>query len=150
MVQQYRKGKGKGKGKGKQGACRNCGESDHCCRDCANDKQDNSWTDGGIEESERQQCRQRCRQRMGRRQEHLEGSKGKGKDWYGIGKSQEWQGQNRQNDWSTPAWIGKNSTKGSSKGSVFSVDEASDSDWWTQSDGSQSCSHQKNKFTSAC
>ena len=26
---------------------------------------------------------------------------------------------------------------GSSKGSIYSVDEASDSDWWTQSDGSQ-------------
>ena len=27
--------------------------------------------------------------------------------------------------------------KGSSKGSIYSVDEASDSDWWTQSDRSQ-------------
>ena len=45
-VQQYRKGKGKGKGKGKKGACWNCG--DHHSRDCLNDKQDNSWTDGGA------------------------------------------------------------------------------------------------------
>ena len=32
--------------------------------------------------------------------------------------------KNRQNDWSTPAWKGKSSTKGSNKGSIFSVDEA--------------------------
>ena len=48
VVQQSSKGKGKGKGKGKKGACWNCGESDHCSRDCPNDKQDNSWTDGGT------------------------------------------------------------------------------------------------------
>ena len=43
MVQQYRKGKCKGKKR----ACWNCGGSDHYSRDCPNDKQDNSWTDGG-------------------------------------------------------------------------------------------------------
>ena len=43
-----RKGKGKGKGKGKKGASWNCGESDHYSGDCPNDKQDNSWTDGGA------------------------------------------------------------------------------------------------------
>ena len=48
MVQQFRKGQGKGKGKGKKGACWNCGESDHGTRDCLNDKQDNTWTDGGA------------------------------------------------------------------------------------------------------
>ena len=52
-------------------------------------------------------------------------------------RSQAWQGQNRLNDWSLPAWKGKNSTKVSSKGSTNSVDEASDSDWWARSDGSQ-------------
>ena len=26
----------------------NCGERDHYSRDCPNDKQDNSWTDGGA------------------------------------------------------------------------------------------------------
>ena len=44
MIQQFRKGKGKGK----KAVCWNCGESDHYCRDCRNDKQDNSWTDGGA------------------------------------------------------------------------------------------------------
>ena len=48
MVQQFRKGKGKGKGKGKKGVCWSCGESDHYSRDCPNDKQDSSCTDGGA------------------------------------------------------------------------------------------------------
>ena len=48
IVQQYRKGKGRGMGKGQKGACWNCGESDHYSRDCPNDKQDNSWRDGGA------------------------------------------------------------------------------------------------------
>ena len=38
MIQQFRKGKGRGK----KGVCWNCGESDHHCRECPNDKQDNS------------------------------------------------------------------------------------------------------------
>ena len=33
-------------------------------------------------------------------------------------------------------WKGKSSTKGSSKGSLYSVDEASDIDWWARSNGS--------------
>ena len=39
--------------------------------------------------------------------------------------------------------------KGSSKSSKDSVAEASDTDWWTQSDGSQ-FSKKKKKLTSAC
>ena len=74
MFQQLRKCKGQGRSKGKKGACWNCGDSDHCTRDCPNDKQDDSWTDGGTrkEESDRQQGRQRCRQSMGRRHEQVE------------------------------------------------------------------------------
>ena len=48
LVRQFRKGTGNGKGKGKKGACWNCGENDHFSRDCPNDKQDSSWTDGGT------------------------------------------------------------------------------------------------------
>ena len=31
-----------------EGTCWNCGEFDQYSRDCPNDKQDNSWTDGGT------------------------------------------------------------------------------------------------------
>ena len=41
IVQQLWKGKRKGRGKG---VCWNCGESDHCSRDCPGDKHD-GWTD---------------------------------------------------------------------------------------------------------
>ena len=69
-------------------------------------------------------------------------SKGKGKDRYANGKSQDWQGQHRQNDWNTPAWTVKSSTKGS----IFSVDEAGDIDWWAQSDGSQHSSQSEEEI----
>ena len=139
VVQHFRKGKGKGKGKGKKGAYWNHGESDHYSRDCLNDKQDNSWTDGGTWKNQKGskagkyagkgcdagKSNWNCRRN----------SKAEGKYWYGHSMSQVWQGQNRENDWSTPAWKDKSNIKGSSKGSIYSVDEASDR--WTQSVGSQ-------------
>ena len=125
----------KGKGKGKKGVCWNCGESDHYSRDCPNDKQDNSWTDGGAWKNQKGS---KAGKDAGKGWDagksnwnSWRNTKGKGKDWQGSGKSQEWQGQNRQNVWSTPTWKGKSSTKGS----TYSVDDTGD--WWAQSDESQ-------------
>ena len=39
---------------------------------------------------------------------------------------------------------------GSSKGSMYSVDEASDSGWWTQSDGSQPSSQEEEEEIHFC
>ena len=41
------KKKDTGKGRMKE-VCWNCGDSDHYSRDCPNDKQDKSWTDGAA------------------------------------------------------------------------------------------------------
>ena len=63
MIPQFKKGKGKGKGKGKKGTCWNC----------PHDKQDNSWTDGGIWKNQKGgKASKRCKPRMGRKQEQLE------------------------------------------------------------------------------
>ena len=50
----------------------------------------------------------------------------------------------------TRMWKGKSCTKGSSKGSMYSVDEVGDIDWWAQSDGSQHSSQSEEEITSAC
>ena len=50
----------------------------------------------------------------------------------------------------TRMWKGKSSTKGSSKGSMYSVDKVGDIDWWAQSDGSQHSSQSEEEITSAC
>ena len=59
------------------------------------------------------------------------------KDWHKHGKSQEWQGQTRQSEWSTQAGKSKSNMKGSSQGSIYNVNEASDSGWCAQSDGNK-------------
>ena len=114
---------GKVKAKERRGVCWNCGESNHYSRDCPNEQQNNSWTDGGAWKNRKGSQAGKDAGKgwdAGKSNWKLVKQK-KGKDWHGNGKSQERQGQNRQNDWSTPAWKGKGSTKGSSKGSICSV-----------------------------
>ena len=156
MVRQFRKGPGKGNRKRR--AWLNCGERDHCSKVCPNDKQDNSCTDGGTWKNQKGSKAGKDAGKgwdAGRSNWNIcTNSKGKGKDWYGNGKSQEWQGQNRQNDWTTPARKGYNNMKGKDASAIYifififsySVDEASDTDWWTQSDGSQPSSEEEIHF----
>ena len=119
-------------------------------RGCPNDKPDNSWTDGGAWKVQKGSMAGKDAGKgwdIGKNNWNSCGnSKGKRKDWQGSGKSQEWPGQDRQNDWSTPAWKGKSSTKGSSKGSKYSLDEAGDIDWWAQPDGSQHSSQSEEEI----
>ena len=82
------KGEGKGEGNGKTGACWKCCESDHCSRECPNDKQDNSWTDGTAWKIQKGSKAGKDAGKgwdAGKCSWNSWGhSKGKGKDWYVI------------------------------------------------------------------
>ena len=85
----------------------------------------------------KQQGRQRCRQRMGHRREQLGTMWGtvrtKDKSVTAWQVTKKRQGRVRQSDWSAPVDTGKFSTHVS----MLCVDDASDSDWVAQSDGTQ-------------
>ena len=117
MVQQFRKGKGKGKSKGKgKGVCWNCGDGDHYSRDCPNDKED-SWTET-MSWKGQQRISKGSSKGWDTGINNWNSAKGKGKEWQPCGK------------WSSTK--GKFGSKG--KGSIYSVDGITESDWWTQSD----------------
>ena len=106
---------------------------------------DRRWS---MEESERKQGRQRCKQRMG-------ASKSNWNSWENNGERRQRtsaarpvvspkRGKARTNRviGTHKHGKGKSSTKGSSKGSIYSVDI----DWWAQSDGSQHSSRSEEEI----